>query len=53
MKKIIVSLAAKLIRIVWAVLRYGEEFNIQKAGMSRSMWGDMAPKSPISEEVPA
>lgn len=51
--KIIVSLAAKLIRIVWAVLRYGEEFNIQKAGMSRSMWGDMAPKSPLSEEVPA
>lgn len=35
--KIIVSLAAKLLRIVWALLTYKEEFNIHKAGVPRSV----------------
>lgn len=51
--KLIVSLAAKLIRIVWAVLTYGEKFNIQKAGMTRSMWSEMALETPLNKEVPA
>ena len=40
--KIMVSLAAKLIRIAWAVLTYGEKFNIRRAGVSRSVLAAMA-----------
>ncbi|MBM6705146.1 IS110 family transposase, partial [Sutterella massiliensis] len=35
--KIIVSLAAKLLRIVWALLTYKEKFHIHKAGVPRSV----------------
>lgn len=35
--KIIVSLAAKLLRIIWALLTYKEKFDIRKAGVPRSM----------------
>ena len=36
------QLAAKLIRIAWAVLTYGEKFNIRRAGVSRSVLAAMA-----------
>ena len=35
--KIIVALAAKLARILWALLKYDTYFNLSKAGLSRSM----------------
>ena len=35
--KIIISLAAKLVRIMWALLTYGEKFDLHKAGVSRAM----------------
>lgn len=31
-----VSLAAKLLRIIYAVLKHGEAFSYEKAGISRS-----------------
>lgn len=34
--KIMVSLAAKLLRIIYAVLKHGEAFSYEKAGISRS-----------------
>ena len=36
------QLAVKLIRIAWAVLTYGEKFNIRRAGVSRSVLAAMA-----------
>lgn len=33
--KLVVALAAKLLRIVWAILTYGNEFNIKRAGIAR------------------
>lgn len=47
--KIIVSLAAKLIRMMWAVLTYKEKFDIDKAGVSRSVLASM--QKPMSEAV--
>ena len=35
--KLMVALAAKLARILWALLKYGEDFDINRAGVSRSM----------------
>ena len=35
--KLMVALAAKLARILWALLKYGEDFDINKAGVSRSL----------------
>ena len=35
--KMIVALAAKLARILWALLKYDTYFNLDKAGLSRSM----------------
>ena len=35
--KIMVSLAAKLIRIMWAMLTHGEKFDISKVSVSRSV----------------
>ena len=32
-----VSLAVKLIRIIWAVLTHGEKFDISKVSVSRSV----------------
>lgn len=43
--KIMVSLAAKLIRIAWAVLFYGEKFDIHRAGVPRSVLAAMAGQS--------
>ena len=43
--KIMVSLAAKLIRIAWAVLFYGEKFDIHRAGVPRSVLAAMASQS--------
>ncbi|WP_228025651.1 hypothetical protein [Sutterella faecalis] len=40
--KIMVSLAAKLIRIAWAVLTYGKKFDIHRAGVPRSVLAAMA-----------
>ena len=40
--KIIISLAAKLVRIMWALLTYGEEFDLHKAGVSRAMLAKMS-----------
>lgn len=34
--KIMVSLAAKLLRIIYAVLKHGEAFSYEKTGISRS-----------------
>ena len=36
--KIMVSLAAKLIRVMWAVLTHGEKFDISKVSVSRSVF---------------
>lgn len=49
--KILVSLAAKLIRIMWAVLTYMEKFDIDKAGVSRSVLASMEKKRPTDEAV--
>ena len=35
--KMIIALAAKLARILWALLKYDAYFNLSKAGLSRSM----------------
>lgn len=35
--KLMLALAAKLARILWALLKYGEDFDINKAGVSRSL----------------
>ena len=49
--KILVSLAAKLIRIMWAVLTYKEKFDIDKAGVSRSVLTSMGKKRLTDEAV--
>jgi len=49
--KIIVSLAAKLLRIIWALLTRKEEFDIHKAGVSRSVLAAM--EKPVQCEVTA
>lgn len=49
--KILVSLAAKLIRIMWAVLTYKEKFDIEKAGVSRSVLASMEKKRHMDEAV--
>lgn len=49
--KILVSLAAKLIRIMWAVLTYKEKFDIDKAGVSRSVFASMEKKRLTEEAV--
>ena len=49
--KILVSLAAKLIRIMWAVLTYMEKFDIDKAGVSRSVLASMEKKRLTEEAV--
>ena len=46
------------LKFIWGTLRvrpttYGEKFNIQKAGMTRSMWSEMALETPLNKEVPA
>ena len=46
--KIIISLAAKLVRIMWALLTYGEEFDLHKAGVSRAMLAKMSAE-PLSQ----
>lgn len=33
--KLVVALAAKLLRIVWAILKYDKEFNLKRAGIAR------------------
>lgn len=33
--KLVVALAAKLLRIVWAILKYNKEFNLKRAGIAR------------------
>ena len=40
--KIMIALAAKLVRILWAILKYGEDFDINKAGVSRSMFAQQS-----------
>ena len=45
------SLAAKLIRIMWAVLTYKEKFDIDKAGVSRSVLASMEKKRLTGEAV--
>ena len=49
--KIIVSLAAKLLRIVWALLTYGEKFDSHKAGVPRSVLAAM--EKPLKHDVAA
>ena len=49
--KIIVSLAAKLLRIVWALLTYGEKFDIHKAGVPRSVLAAM--EKPLKHDAAA
>ena len=49
--KIIVSLATKLLRIIWALLTRKEEFDIHKAGVSRSVLAAM--EKPVQCEVTA
>ena len=49
--KIIVSLAAKLLRIVWALLTYGEKFDSHKAGVPRSVLAAM--EKPLKHDAAA
>ena len=44
--KIMVSLAAKILRIIYAILKYGQKFSYEKAGVSRSALAALKAASP-------